>query len=198
MKNINIYKLIILGLSFVLISCSNYMYKDTMEAFFELKKSELISNPIYDGIKEADIPSLSINDDTIVGIDSNGDGIRDDIEIWINRVGKNFNQRSALRQYALAFEYIFRTSEKDFKEYEFYQKYLNSFKCLRFIYDGDLKHRNNIADQFKFKFFHFYKNNSARDILIHNKRFNYGYILNELINQSEKDNVFCCFKLEGP
>jgi len=66
-------------------------------------------NPIYDGEKEPPMPNLLKIVPDELGFDSNKNGIRDDVEIWINRTGKNYNERMALRQYA-------KTSEKLLKE----------------------------------------------------------------------------------
>jgi hypothetical protein len=50
--------------------------------------------------REPEMPSHYLNHFTLTGIDSNDNGVRDDIDIWINRVGKTYNERMALREKA--------------------------------------------------------------------------------------------------
>lgn len=49
---------------------------------------------------EPEMPSHYLNHFTLTGIDSNDNGVRDDVDIWINRVGKTYNERMALREKA--------------------------------------------------------------------------------------------------
>lgn len=58
----------------------------------------------FDGEFEPDIPDKEINSKDHLGVDLNKNGIRDDIDIWIDRMGKNFNERMAMRQYAKALQ----------------------------------------------------------------------------------------------
>lgn len=57
---------------------------------------------IFDGENEPSMPNASDNNKTILGIDSNNNGIRDDIDIWINRTAIDYNERMGMRQYARA------------------------------------------------------------------------------------------------
>jgi hypothetical protein len=79
----------------VILSAAYYFYPSKydrlMKPIEEIKKkekSEGISNPVYDGITEPDFPDRDLNDSTLEGVDSNGDGVRDDVEIWINRTAE--------------------------------------------------------------------------------------------------------------
>lgn len=56
-------------------------------------------NPVFDGVVEPDFPNDKENDKTLEGMDSNHDGVRDDIEIWINRTSKDQNVRKVLKEY---------------------------------------------------------------------------------------------------
>ncbi|MBC75720.1 MAG: hypothetical protein CME64_06870 [Halobacteriovoraceae bacterium] len=61
------------------------------------------SRNMVDGKLEPPEPGFFENDKTIGGIDSNNDGVRDDIERWINREfpgEENYNKRMACKQYA--------------------------------------------------------------------------------------------------
>ena len=61
------------------------------------------SRNMVDGKLEPPEPGFFENDKTIGGIDSNNDGVRDDIERWINREfpgEENYNKRMAWKQRA--------------------------------------------------------------------------------------------------
>lgn len=82
------YYLILLFLqSAVLSSClgGSHYYRDRVEPFLnELKPN--YKPQVYDGVKEPnEIPDLEEDKKTLDGIDSNKDGVRDDLEIFINR-----------------------------------------------------------------------------------------------------------------
>lgn len=78
-------------------------YEKVMEPVIKAKLSDQNPNPIFDGFPEPAIPDPKENDKTLLGIDSDDNGIRDDIDIWINRTGTNYNERMALRQVARAY-----------------------------------------------------------------------------------------------
>jgi hypothetical protein len=59
---------------------------------------------VFDGEVEPPMPALYIIVPDQLGIDQNKNGIRDDVDIWINRTGKNYNERMAMRQYARSIE----------------------------------------------------------------------------------------------
>lgn len=66
-----------------------------------VKKKKLSeSHPfLVDGKEEPEFPDEELNNETILGVDSNRDGVRDDLEIFINRTAKDRNERLSLRQY---------------------------------------------------------------------------------------------------
>jgi hypothetical protein len=90
----------------LLISCSCVFSVENTASYNELiapiKKTKMVEtkSPIFDGNMEPNFPDDYGNNKTIIGIDSNGDGVRDDIEIFINRKANNRNERLALKQYA--------------------------------------------------------------------------------------------------
>lgn len=53
---------------------------------------------IFDGEVEPPFPDESDNNKTLLGIDSNNNGVRDDLDVWINYVGLDRNHRFALRE----------------------------------------------------------------------------------------------------
>src|SRR5205814_7096399 len=54
----------------------------------------------FDGEKEPKVPDRKLNAETLTGIDSNNNGIRDDIDIWINRTAYDQNETKAMRQFS--------------------------------------------------------------------------------------------------
>lgn len=84
---------------FSLLSCSNYS-KIISEA--KENKSRNLNTRYFDNQVEPSFPEDSENNKSLLGIDSNNNKVRDDIDIWINYVGINFNHRMGLRQLAKA------------------------------------------------------------------------------------------------
>lgn len=54
-------------------------------------------NPVFDGVVEPNFPDDKENSKTLEGVDSNHDGVRDDIEIWINRTAEDQYVRLSLK-----------------------------------------------------------------------------------------------------
>ncbi len=54
------------------------------------------------GEREPSIPSGDENSKTLLGVDANVNGVRDDIDVWINRSALTQNETLAMRQYAKA------------------------------------------------------------------------------------------------
>lgn len=93
---INLKSFIIIPLVF-LGSCSKY--EKIISDAKKFKKSHN-EKRIIDGELEPPFPSKKENNRTLLGLDVNKNGIRDDIDIWINYVGRDSNHRMALRQLA--------------------------------------------------------------------------------------------------
>ena len=89
----------ILSILFLSVGCREYesLISDAREA--KLKNNEA---RIFDGELEPPFPKASENDRTLEGVDVNNNGVRDDVEIWINYVGTDSNHRRALKQQARA------------------------------------------------------------------------------------------------
>jgi hypothetical protein len=87
-----------------LTSACQFLNSDYDKLMNPIKKIKLAekkggtSNPIYDGFVEPDFPDENENIKTLKGVDSNRDGVRDDIEIWINRTAEDLYVRSALKE----------------------------------------------------------------------------------------------------
>lgn len=83
--------------------------------FFPSKHDQLMSHALkelqlhpeikeFDGQIEPEFPDKNENDETLLGLDKNQNGIRDDIDIWINRSAIDSSERQALRRYAFALQ----------------------------------------------------------------------------------------------
>ncbi|MBC7540350.1 MAG: hypothetical protein H7281_16120 [Bacteriovorax sp.] len=124
-----------LFLLFFFVSCNEY--EKLMSPALKVKLADKNSNPVFDGEVEPPIPNRSENDKTVLGIDSNKNGIRDDIDIWINRTGIDYNERMAMRQYARAKQFWLKVCSEnlvaDVMKAE--NDMLNSGTCLNALSD---------------------------------------------------------------
>ena len=106
---------VILRVLFVLLflsSCTDKRtkaYERIMKPIIEIKTNDQEVR-VYDGITEPALPDFEENDKTIMGIDANKDGVRDDIEIYINRTYEKTNVRRALKQYVVGKYAVLRLS----------------------------------------------------------------------------------------
>ena len=88
MKKINLSFLLILSLQLTSCLSGSDYYRDRIEPFLKDLKPNY-KPQVYDGVMEPEeFPDLIEDQKTLEGIDSNKDGVRDDLEIFINR---NFN-----------------------------------------------------------------------------------------------------------
>lgn len=73
-----------------------------------LKHKEYFDQVSFHGELEPDAPDLQINGQTILGIDSNLNGIRDDIDIWLNRSALNKEETDLMRGYARQLQIVLK------------------------------------------------------------------------------------------
>ncbi len=86
-----------------LMSCSHDFqgpYEKLMEPVIKVKLAN--PNMTFDGEVEPPMPDPDENKKTVMGVDVNKNGVRDDIEIYINRTYADSNVRMALKQYVRA------------------------------------------------------------------------------------------------
>ncbi len=86
---------------------------------------------IVDGALEPPAPGFFEKDATLLGVDSNENGIRDDVERFINREYKTANFRNAARQYAFAAQKIMRQGLSQKRKREFVQELMLGTRCFR-------------------------------------------------------------------
>lgn len=71
-------------------------YKSTVEPFLRNIKNEY-KPQVFDGVMEPAFPDLETDQKTLEGIDANHDGVRDDLEIFINRNFSTWIEREGLK-----------------------------------------------------------------------------------------------------
>lgn len=106
--------LIISVLSFTT-SCSWMRYDGYRERVRPyLEKIEDTYKPlVVDGVREPEkFPDLDENDDTVEGLDQNKDGVRDDIEIYINRQVFSRYERELLKETYRSYILFYERSRK--------------------------------------------------------------------------------------
>ncbi|MEA9356119.1 hypothetical protein SHI21_07900 [Bacteriovorax sp. PP10] len=73
-----------------------------------IKNKEYFQQTSFHGEAEPDTPDQKVNDQTILGIDSLTNGIRDDIDIWINRSALNKEETLLMRSYARELQVVLK------------------------------------------------------------------------------------------
>lgn len=92
---------------------------------------------VFDGDVEPAMPDQSENDSTVYGIDSNKNGTRDDVEIWINRTYPDPNVRMAMKQKHKIFQKIMLIKEGDSEaSNRLFQEEDHSVDCLETFFDS--------------------------------------------------------------
>ena len=104
------------------------------------------SPPIFNGITEPNFPNEKQNNETFKGLDSNNDGVRDDIEIWINRIAEDEFVREALKEYYRKQIDLFESLYKNESEEKVHSK-LSLFSAM----DGCLLVLTSQYDELYFK-----------------------------------------------
>lgn len=98
---------------------------------------------IVDGNQEPPYPDPDENNKTLLGIDSDNDGIRDDLEAVINDFGKNKNERNLLRKIYRLYSERFRntnpTKEEHLKNLD---KFDTLFSCSLLVYESGVSEFN--------------------------------------------------------
>lgn len=166
-------------------------YDRRMDEALLLKKQSKLT--IFDGYEEPAMPDKNENNKTFLGVDKNKNSLRDDVEIWINRFAKNYNERMALRQAAINLEYELIAADqgdKNIISHAASVSYTDS-ECLRFIFGKDSLELIKILRTIVF-------NNKQRlDLLENFDKFSYSY--ESIVENSSIDSPYraCFFKIEN-
>lgn len=134
MKKIGIALLALISLLMFWIKFQPSEYDIRMEEALMLKKQSKLN--VFDGYEEPTMPDSYENDRTLLGVDKNKNKLRDDLEIWINRFGKSYNERMALRQAVANLEYKLVAAEENRKSTMIHASNVSytDFECVRFIF----------------------------------------------------------------
>lgn len=132
---------IVICFSIFLVSCDLFEseYDVLMDPIKTMKIAEKKSgkqNPVFDGIVEPDFPDQKLNDSTIAGIDSNKDGVRDDVEIWINRIAEDEFVRWSMKDYYRKYYATIMAAAERQSEPKVHQTlvdFTNSVHCLSYM-----------------------------------------------------------------
>jgi len=77
----------------------------------------------------------SAGEKTLEGIDADNDGLRDDVEIWINETIKERNERMAIKQYARdQIKFMMGHNKSKDEVIKLHQKRMNSNECYNFFW----------------------------------------------------------------
>lgn len=140
-------------LGYVILKPSEYEFE--MKKAYAIKESNLQITS-FDGYTEPPIPNSEEDKKTLLGVDFNKNGLRDDVEIWINRTQSDSGTRNALRQLHLVFQKTMVVKE-DFtskkidtlKANQYFQEVTDAGECLDSYYstlnlyfDSYLKFKN--------------------------------------------------------
>lgn len=160
------------------------------EALFIKSQSKLMS---FDGYEEPVMPDQNENEKTALGIDANKNKLRDDLEIWINRFGKNYNERMALRQAAMNLEYKLIAAVKNDKKIISHAASLSytDTECLRFIFGEESLELMRILKAMVY-------NNKQRLTLLESSNY-FSYTYETIVENSSIDTPYreCFFKIEN-
>ena len=85
---------------------------DSIMAWAEKQQKDHPEFVDFYGEMEPAFPEKTINSNTILGVDANKNGVRDDVDVWINRTASDKNETKAMRQYARAKQEWLNTCEK--------------------------------------------------------------------------------------
>jgi hypothetical protein len=139
---------------FLFISCSRDPYDQLMKTALFKKTKDPNPHPVFAGDVEPDYPKEEENNKTLLGIDKNNNGIRDDVDIWINRTGKNYNEIMALRQKARGLQSYFKAindNRPDLAESTF-NKIVRGGYCIEVIFANN--DNNELVERMNFNLDH--------------------------------------------
>lgn len=106
-------------------------YWDLMKPVLNEKNKD--SNDIqFDGETEPLFPDYQKNNSNFEGIDTNSNGVRDDVEIWINRSLKDSNVRKALKDLA-KYTQLEAGEKNSVKSVEYLLKRYKAAECYDYV-----------------------------------------------------------------
>ena len=182
----------------ILVGCEDSEYKKVMEPAMTKKLADLNSNPTIYGEEEPPILTLDEIKKDVKGIDRNQNGIRDDIDIWINRTGENYNEVMALRQKAKSLQVFLEVAlEKKIVEAEpSMNKSIYAGYCMEVVFFSTPKYKKQEDLEKKLQDLHFYPSErTLTSVKFYKYVMKYG---GGQYNKLEDQYKYCNFKVERP
>ncbi len=150
-------KIAVLILSIVIFVGAYFYFKfqetnyDSIIARAAKKQRDFAEFVDFYGEIEPSIPDKTINSKTILGIDTNNNGVRDDIDVWINRTAYDQNETKAMRQYAKSGQDLLKLCKEQNLKYikSMQNKLLKAEKCLASISDYQRKELSFAKEKLK-------------------------------------------------
>ncbi len=101
------------------------------------------------GEMEPVIPGKDENSKTLLGIDANNNGVRDDIDVWVNRSALTQNENLAMKQYARAKQEWLRVCDQKLVDEVIVvnKKIENATTCLAAMSDYKRRENNYAKDK---------------------------------------------------
>lgn len=125
----------------------NEVYLKEYEKIKEMK--EHLGNRIVDGVPEPDMPDFYNNNTTLYGVDKNKNGVRDDVEIWINLNARSKLEKEMYINYARSVFYYTDITIKDMSKSDLlndinlkHEKLNKNYSCLQFVCEALTKKLN--------------------------------------------------------
>lgn len=87
-------------------------------------------------VEEVPTPDPELNDSTLLGIDIDNNGVRDDLQLWINKTYQSSaypSTNNALKQISRYYQLLLVNALDEEKAIPYYIKALESTQCLRWI-----------------------------------------------------------------
>lgn len=119
--------------SILIVGCKEQSFSEEDEQMIAHLRKVADGTRVFDGDPEPKYPENP--DETLQGVDADNDGVRDDVEIWINENFKTANERRAWKQEtsALMEGYKYLNSAEEYTA-AFNRLGLRSYRCGFYIY----------------------------------------------------------------
>ena len=111
------------------------------------------------------MPDMDKNNSTLLGIDSDDDGLRDDVEIFINYMmrDESYNQVMAMRVLAKSFFKILRNrNSSQEKLIRLYEDKSGDYGCLYSFFKGDIRYGIALTRRLRIKIHNTEERRSAK------------------------------------
>lgn len=139
-------------------------------------------------------PNQAVSDSTLLGIDLDEDGVRDDVELWINKTISNVNQRKALKQKARKMQENIAVVNDKQASIRASVKSLDASGCLRAVMNDDIEAASDLRKSMEVEFYNTKERLIAEDR--ENVNFSGSGIEVYSFKTSEEKRALCEFNIE--